>query len=97
MKQRQRSKKATAIRRERLAHVENRALERYGLILGEQDQARICNLIRRGCAQFLFRQSNSRSWWSVDYNGQQITVVYGNRAGMLLTVLPADAYKETRQ
>lgn len=87
-------KHAAYVRRCRQAHVKERAGERYGIALPAREQAEICALIRAGNARFLFKQSNTRSWYQVPWKGKLLNVVYGRHVHALLTVLPADAYVE---
>lgn len=68
-------------------HFRNRLVERYGL---HTPASTVSEMIRSGQAEFLFKESLSRSHFAVHLEGQRVTVVY-NR--LLSTVVTAYADK----
>jgi len=74
----------------RTRHVSRRAIERYGVHLTKRDQERIIGKIQRRDegVRFLFKQSNSRSHYEIDYQGETFRVVYNKVHKCILTVLP---------
>lgn len=73
------------------AHLRKRATERYDLNLNKDDIREINTKIQSNQAQFVERQSYSRSLWKVEHEGQTLNVVYNNNLHTACTVLPQDA------
>jgi hypothetical protein len=73
------------------AHAKKRAGERYGIDLNKDARREIVNMIQRGGAEFVSKQSNNRSLWRVQYQDQALNVVYDKQRGTMCTVLPKEA------
>lgn len=75
------------------SHAKRRAEERYGIDLNKQARREIIKMIQTEAdqAQFISRESNSRSLWQVTYNNQPLNIVYDKARSALATVLPTDA------
>ena len=69
-------------------HFRRRALERYGLRLGDAAQDRIVEDIRAGRAVFVERQSHRVRIYDVQYAGQRMRVVYDRKRRLLVSALP---------
>jgi hypothetical protein len=73
------------------AHLRKRAEQRYGLSLGKEAVREINSKIQNNQAEFVERQSYSRSLWKVEHGGQVLNVVYNNNLHTACTVLPRNA------
>jgi AICAR transformylase/IMP cyclohydrolase PurH len=74
-------------------HAKQRAEERYGINLNKHARREIVKMIQENSeqAQFVEKQSNSRSLWKVNYRDTSLNVVYDKSRSTLATVLPHDA------
>lgn len=71
------------------AHARIRAAERAGLCLAQRDFAWVASIIEAGAAAYLADDPNpARTHWLVPYAGRSLTVVYDERGGAIVTVLP---------
>jgi len=75
------------------AHAKKRAAERYDVDLNKDARREIVQMIRSNHADFVSKQSNNRSLWRVDYEGQPLNVVYDKQRSTLCTVLPKEAHE----
>ena len=57
-------------------HAKQRALERYGINLTSRNRYKIIQQIQNQKAEFVEKQSHTRSIFIVDFEGQKIKVVY---------------------
>lgn len=68
-------------------HAKRRLEERYGLNINRW-QLRDMNLqIQSGKAQFIERQSNSRTVWRVQHEGRELFAVYHSGTNSIVTFL----------
>lgn len=84
---------------DRHEHARQRARERYGLELTDQDIERIgaeIELGRLGCAEFIENQGGYRSLWLVGLNGKDAVVAYNERTHRVATFLPLLTCKTRR-
>lgn len=75
------------------AHLRKRASERYGLTLNKDDVRDINKQIQTKGAEFVGRQSLTRSFWKVEHAGQTLNVVYDNLRHTAVTALPKNAHE----
>ena len=75
------------------AHAKKRAEERYGLNLNKEARHEIVSLIQSNQAEFVGKQSNTRSLWRVQYQDQSLNVVYDKARSTMCTVLPKEAHE----
>jgi hypothetical protein len=73
------------------AHAKQRAEERYGLNLNKDARHEIVQMIQTNQAEFVGKESNSRTLWRVNYQEQSLNVVYDKARSTLCTVLPKEA------
>lgn len=73
------------------AHAKKRAGERYGLNLNKHARHEIVQMIQKNEAEFIGKQSNTRSLWRVNYQDQSLNVVYDKARSTMCTVLPKEA------
>src|SRR5271157_4892951 len=78
-------------------HAKKRAEQRYGVELNHEDRLNVVKLIQSGEADFVAKQSNTRSLFKVDYEGSSLNVVYDKVRHALRTVLPQNAWEFQRQ
>jgi len=71
-------------------HTYSRIRARYGIILTQELYQKFCSAIKRQKpdAKFLFKQSCSRSIWTINFAEQVIPVVYDRKRRCIVTVLP---------
>lgn len=72
------------------AHAKQRAEERYGITLNHDQRAEIVQMIHTNQAEFVGKQSNNRTLWRVNYQNQDLNVVYDKARSAMCTVLPKD-------
>lgn len=72
-------------------HAKKRAAQRFGLDLTTDKQRQIVRLIQLGKGRFVKHESNSRSHWVIEWEGQLLRVVYDKVRKELVTVLPKEA------
>jgi hypothetical protein len=75
------------------AHAKKRAEERYGLNLNKEARHEIVSMIQTNQAEFVGKQSNTRSLWRVNYQDQSLNVVYDKARSTMCTVLPKEAHE----
>lgn len=75
------------------AHAKQRAEERYGLNLNKQARHDVVQMIQTNQAEFVGKQSNSRTLWRVQYQDQSLNVVYDKVRSTVCTVLPKEAHE----
>ena len=75
------------------AHAKKRAEERYGLNLNKEARHEIVSMIQQNQAEFVGKQSNTRSLWRVNYQDQSLNVVYDKARNTMCTVLPKEAHE----
>jgi hypothetical protein len=68
-------------------HFRVRLLQRYGLSVGDRYRE-LCEDIRQGRAQFVDKESNTRTHYTMVIDGQDVRVVYDKLRGALVTALP---------
>ncbi len=72
-------------------HAKQRAKERYGINLNKQARHEIVQMIQTNQAEFVGKESNSRTLWRVQYQDQSLNVVYDKARSTMCTVLPKEA------
>ena len=75
------------------AHAKQRAEERYGLNLNKEARHEIVQMIQTNQAEFVGKESNSRTLWRVQYQDQSLNVVYDKARSTMCTVLPKEAHE----
>ena len=75
------------------AHAKQRAEERYGLNLNKQARHEIVQMIQTNQAEFVGKESNTRTLWRVQYQDQSLNVVYDKARSTMCTVLPQEAHE----
>ena len=75
------------------AHAKKRAEERYGLNLNKEARHEIVSMIQSNQAEFVGKQSNTRTLWRVNYQEQSLNVVYDKARSTMCTVLPKEAHE----
>jgi hypothetical protein len=71
-------------------HAANRARERFGINLSQNDQQEICRMIRDGEASFVRKDSNRVSVFDVLFKEYVIRAVYDKHRHSIATVLTVD-------
>ena len=79
--------KKDVIRERKIDHSIERAKERYGLCLEERDIAKIARKIRQNDSICLEQKSRTRSLHLVEYQGENMVVVYDKRRKTIATIL----------
>ncbi len=74
-------------------HAKKRAEQRAGVSLNHEDRLNVVKMIQSGEADFVAKQSNTRSLFKVDYEGSSLNVVYDKARQALRTVLPSTAWE----
>ena len=74
-------------------HAKKRARQRAGVDLNHDDRRNIVKMIQSGEADFVAKQSNTRSLFKVDYEDTSLNVVYDKARHALRTVLPQSAWE----
>lgn len=85
-------------------HVKKRFLERFSYRISDDEISHICNLImgkkhkfnEGESAEFLFRDSYTRSFWRIKYKDMDFIAIYYPGKRKLRTVMPL-SYLENRQ
>jgi hypothetical protein len=72
------------------AHAKQRAEERYGLNLNKTARHEIVHMIQTDQAEFVGKESNTRTLWRVRYQDHDLNIVYDKARNTLCTVLPRD-------
>lgn len=78
------------------AHAKKRAAERYNIDLNREARQEIVHKIQHNEAEFVGKQSNNRSFWRVQHQGESLNVVYDKQRSTMCTVLPKDAKEFTQ-
>lgn len=79
-------------------HAKKRAKERFDLSLNRHDLNRIILMIQSGDATFFDRQSNNRTRWIINLDGNEALAVYDKQRKQIITflelkyTLPIDKY-----
>ena len=71
----------------RNAHAKRRGLQRYGLELNRLDLKAMNQQIQTGAAEFIRRQSLSRTIWKVKFQEKELFVVYHGKTHGIVTFL----------
>lgn len=79
----------TKKRRYERKHARKRARERFGEVLHQDLETRIVRDIQTARAQFIERQSNTRTVFLASTSGVAMPVVYDKLRKSIVTVLPA--------
>jgi hypothetical protein len=79
------------------SHVKTRIVQRYGLELNKFAIKLLNNKIANGEAEFLSRQSNTRTHWKLVYEGKEIYCVYNSKVHRICTVLTEQMYLEGKE
>jgi hypothetical protein len=74
-------------------HAKKRAEERYGINLNKHARREIVQMIQTNSeqAQFVAKESNNRTLWRINYQNENLNVVYDKLRETLATVLPKEA------
>jgi hypothetical protein len=78
-------------------HAKQRALQRFNIILNDDDIRDICFLIQKGKAEFIDRQSNRVTRWKVFVKSVYMIVVYDNNRGTIITFLTEEMINNNLQ
>lgn len=60
-------------------------------MLSSGSYAALVESIQAGRAEYIRRQSNTRTWWYVQHHGITMLAVYDNRRNGIVTFLPMEA------
>ncbi|EFK97107.1 hypothetical protein LDC_0880 [sediment metagenome] len=71
-----------------IRHAKMRASERYGLNLSDHEYFNLCNIIRKGGARIVDKQSNRVSIHELSWKNIDMTVVYDKLRGTIVSFLP---------
>lgn len=80
--------KAKDLKKRRYEHTKGRLETRYALEVNKRDLERIIKLIQNKKGRFVRRESNSKTHWLLNYQGQELYVVYSKKTKTILTVMP---------
>lgn len=75
-------------------HAAQRALERYGIELNRHKRDQIIKMIQTGDAECVRKQSHRVSIFSVQFENQEVIVVYDKQRKTLASFLPIEAKHE---
>jgi phage FluMu gp28-like protein len=75
-------------------HAKQRAMERYGIDLNRHKRLEIVHMIQHGKATCVRKQSHRVSIFSLQYENQEIVVVYDKQRKTLASFLPLEAKEE---
>lgn len=92
-----RSKKRRFLNKKKNAqnvHFKKRMIQRYRIFFNKNQKKEMISQIKRGTAKFLYKESNTKSIWSIQFRGRNIPVVYDNIRKNLVTCLDWDMVKE---
>ena len=78
-------------------HAKQRALERFDLVLSDEDIRDICFLIRKRRAEFIDRQSRRITRWKVFVKKIMVVVVYDSNRQTIITFLKEDMINNNLQ
>ena len=78
-------------------HAKQRALERFDLVLSDEDIRDICFLIRKRRAEFIDRQSRRITRWKVFVKKIMVVVVYDSNRQTIITFLKEDMINNSLQ
>ena len=87
------ARKAKTIK-EMYQHTKNQALARYGILIDQNAYQQMISKIKKQEAQFLYKQSLTRTIWKVKLNESCLVVVYDKSRGLICTALPIEAEQE---
>jgi hypothetical protein len=72
-------------------HAQRRAVDRYGVCLSVDDYEALCASVRNQKGQFIWRQSNTLTWWLVTHREVELLAVYRRSQKAIVTFLPMQA------
>lgn len=81
-------KKSKGKRKAQIKHALRRFDERFDLQLNDNQYKQIVNMIQKGRAEFIRKQSNRITHWDVTFQDQVIRVVYDKARKVVVTALP---------
>ena len=73
------------------SHAITRAKQRYGLLLSRKDIEEVNRMIRNGEAEFIQRESRTRTRWAVTFRGLRMVAIYNSDHNCVATFLPEEA------
>lgn len=59
-------------------HAKGRMSERFNIDISNAEYRKLCDAIKKQKAEFIDRQSLSKTRWLVEHNGKKIVAVYHN-------------------
>ena len=71
-------------------HALQRIHKRYGFKLSRKQLRSLIHQIQGGSARFIERESNNRSKFVVQHEGEELLVVYDKKRKMIVTALPTE-------
>ena len=80
-------RKSRGKRRNQIKHARRRFEKRFNISLNDNQYKQLINIIRKGKATFVKKQSNRVSLWDLEFEGHQIRVVYDKKTKAIVTAL----------
>lgn len=77
-------------RNAQIKHCWMRGMQRYGVAIGPEENARLVLTIEHQVAGFIERQSNNVTVWEVECQGKKIPVIYDKKRKVIVTCLPPE-------
>jgi len=74
-------------RKNQIKHARKRFLKRFDISLNDNQYTQLVNMVKKGRAHFVKRQSNRITIWDLDFEGQRIRVVYDKKTAAIVTAL----------
>ena len=79
-----------------IRHAKLRAAQRYDLQLTDHQYNNLCNMVRKGASEILFKQSNRVTIHKLEWNHITMTVVYDKIRNTIVSFLPnADRFDKS--
>lgn len=97
MRRRKRSRGGQKKAHSQRIHAKKRALERCGVNLNRHDMRELVTSIQKGHFSLLEKQSNRVSVFKAKIDEEYYPVVYDRQRKTIVTVLPKDAYDDSRR
>jgi len=76
--------------RQQYRHAKNRAFERYGLCVSDDDLETLVREIQAGKTEHVFRQSQRVSIFKAHFKDKDVQVVYDGQRKTIVTFIPLD-------
>lgn len=83
-------RKSKGKRKNQIKHARRRFKQRFDISLNDNQYIQLINIIKKGKAIFVRRQSNRVTIWDLQFEGELIRVVYDKKTTAIVTALYPD-------